>query len=88
MVSAWAVESGIVFGQIRVTEKSNEITAIPKLLDAIEIKGNIITIDAMGCQKEIAKIITEKQADFIFSGCFCFSMFFTFFQRFYRFFSS
>ena len=60
MVSAWAAENAIVFGQIKDTEKSNEITSIPKLLVAIEIKGNIFTIDAMGCQKEIAKIITEK----------------------------
>ena len=67
MVSAWAADSGIVFGQIKVAEKSNEITAIPNLLNTIEIKGNIITIDAMGCQKEIAKLITQKEGDFIFS---------------------
>ena len=67
MVSAWAAESGLVFGQVKVDEKSNEITAIPKLLDVVDVKGNIVTIDAMGCQKEIAAIISQKEGDFVLS---------------------
>ena len=57
MVSAWASECGFVLGQIKTEEKSNEITAIPQLLKILEISGCIITIDAMGCQKQIAKTI-------------------------------
>ncbi len=56
-VSAWANENRIVLGQEKVDEKSNEITAIPKLLNALEIQNCIITIDAMGCQRSIAKAI-------------------------------
>jgi len=67
IVSAWANDNEIVLGQIRVREKSNEITAIPDLLDALFIKGSVITIDAMGCQKEIAKKIVGKEADYILS---------------------
>ena len=52
-------------GQIKTETKSNEITAIPKLLDLLEIKGCIITIDAMGCQVKIAKKISDKQADYV-----------------------
>lgn len=66
MVSAWASENSVVLGQIKVDDKSNEITAIPQLLDLLEISGCIVTIDAMGCQKEIAKkIVTEKDADYV-----------------------
>ena len=66
MVSAWAAENHVVLGQIKVDEKSNEITAIPQLLDLLEISGCIVTIDAMGCQKEIArKIVKEKNADYV-----------------------
>ena len=65
IVSAWADKNEIVLGQIKVDEKSNEITAIPKLLDSLLIKDCIITIDAMGCQKNIAKKIIKKQADYI-----------------------
>ena len=65
MVSAWANKSKMVLGQVRTEEKSNEITAIPNLLELLDIKGCIVTIDAMGCQKEIAKKITEKEADYI-----------------------
>lgn len=54
MVSAWASEKRMVLGQIRTGEKSNEITAIPELLDILELKGCIVAIDAMGCQKAIA----------------------------------
>ncbi len=63
MVSAWAESNGLVLGQRKVEEKSNEITAIPKLLDALELAGTVVTIDAMGCQREIASRIVEKQAD-------------------------
>ena len=65
MVSAWASSNELVLGQVKVNEKSNEITAIPKLLEVLELKGAIISIDAMGCQKEIAKQITEQEADYI-----------------------
>jgi len=57
MVSAWASENRLVLGQVKTSEKSNEITAIPKLLDLLEVKGCIVTIDAMGCQKKIARQI-------------------------------
>lgn len=68
MVSAWAEENHVVLGQIKVDDKSNEITAIPQLLDILEIAGCIVTIDAMGCQKKIAKkIVKEKEADYVFS---------------------
>lgn len=65
IVSAWASENGICLGQVKVSEKSNEITAIPDLVDAIVNKGCTITIDAMGCQKDIAKKIRENEADYI-----------------------
>jgi predicted transposase YbfD/YdcC len=62
MVSAWAQENHISPGQVKVDEKSNEITAIPRLLELLVLKGCIVTIDAMGCQKEIASKIIEKEA--------------------------
>ncbi|MBT6953281.1 MAG: ISAs1 family transposase [Flavobacteriaceae bacterium] len=65
MVSAWANANNLLLGQIKVDEKSNEITAIPKLLDLIDVVGSLITIDAMGTQKEIAKKIIAKQADYL-----------------------
>jgi predicted transposase YbfD/YdcC len=66
MVSAWAAENHVVLGQIKVDDKSNEITVIPQLLDLLEISGCIVTIDAMGCQKKIArKIVEEKDADYV-----------------------
>jgi len=65
MVSAWAEENRMVLGQVRVDEKSNELTAIPELLQMLEITGCIVTIDAMGCQTEIAAKITQKQADYV-----------------------
>jgi len=66
MVSAWALENSVVLGQVKVDAKSNEITAIPQLLELLEISGCIVTIDAMGCQKEIAKkIVVEKKADYV-----------------------
>jgi len=66
MVSAWANSSKMVLGQLKTEEKSNEITAIPTLLELLEIKGCIVTIDAMGCQKDISAKIIEKEADYIF----------------------
>lgn len=65
IVSAWASESNMVIGQIKVNEKSNEITAIPELLDLLFLEGSIITIDAMGTQTAIAEKIVEKEADYI-----------------------
>lgn len=65
MVSAWANTAGLTLGQVKVDEKSNEITAIPELLDLLEIQGCIVTIDAMGTQRAIAKRIVEKQADYL-----------------------
>lgn len=65
MVSAFAAENGVVLGQIKTEAKSNEITAIPALLDLLDIKGCIVTIDAMGCQVDIAAKITDKKADYV-----------------------
>jgi len=65
MVSAWANQSSLSLGQIATDEKSNEITAIPKLLNMLDIKGAIVTIDAMGCQKKIAQQIVSREADYI-----------------------
>lgn len=65
VVSAWASQHRIVLGQVKVDAKSNEITAIPKLLETLSIRGCIVTIDAMGCQKEIATQIIGKQADYV-----------------------
>ena len=67
VVSAFASSMEICFGQVKTEEKSNEITAIPQLLELLEIKGLIVTIDAMGCQKKIAEKIVEKKADSLFS---------------------
>ena len=63
LVSAWASANRLVLGQLKVEEKSNEITAIPRLLQLLDLKGAVVTIDAMGCQKEIAKTMTEQGAD-------------------------
>src|SRR5262249_46627696 len=65
MVSAWASTNRLVLGQLKVEEKSNEITAIPALLQLLDLNGAVVTIDAMGCQKEIAKSITEQGADYV-----------------------
>jgi predicted transposase YbfD/YdcC len=65
MVSAWATETQVVLGQVKVDDKSNEITAIPALLKLLELSGCIVTIDAIGCQKEIAKQIVEQGADYV-----------------------
>ena len=65
MVSAWASTNNLVLAQRKVDEKSNEITAIPKLLAALELSGTVVTIDAMGCQRTIAEKIVSKKADYI-----------------------
>jgi predicted transposase YbfD/YdcC len=65
LVSAWAAETGLVLGQVATDVKSNEITAIPQLVEMLDLKGSTVTIDAMGCQKEIAGKITAKQADYV-----------------------
>ena len=67
MVSAWAQQNNLVLGQQKVADKSNEITAIPKLLTQLDIAGSVITMDAMGCQTKIAKQIIEKKADYVLS---------------------
>ena len=64
-VCAWSVENHVVLGQQACDQKSNEITAIPKLLKLLELRGAIVTIDAMGCQKEIAKQIAEAGGDYV-----------------------
>ena len=65
MVSAWASENRMVLGQTRTEAHSNEITAIPELLKVLELKGSTVTIDAMGCQKNIAQQVVEKGADYL-----------------------
>ena len=65
MVSAWAVKNQLVLGQVKTAEKSNEITAIPELLKILDIKNSIVTIDAMGCQKNIAQTIIQGEADYV-----------------------
>lgn len=65
MISAWSSRQRLVLGQTKVAEKSNEITAIPQLLDLLTIAGATVTIDAMGCQKEVAAKIVEKGADYV-----------------------
>ncbi len=65
IVSAWAHSNGLVLGQLKVADKSNEITALPKLLRALELSGCIVTVDAMGTQKQIAKEIQEADAEYV-----------------------
>ncbi len=65
MVSAWSAQNGLVLGQVKTDEKSNEITAIPELLKVLSFKGCIVTIDAMGCQKNIAKQIIDGGGDYL-----------------------
>lgn len=67
MVSAWAADMQVLLGQRKVDGKSNEITAIPQLLDMLDVQGCIVTIDAMGCQKTIARQIVQKKADYVLS---------------------
>lgn len=61
IVSAWAASNRLVLGQVKVSDKSNEITAIPNLLKMLELTGCIVTIDAMGCQKQIVQEIVKKK---------------------------
>ena len=65
MVSAWANQNRLVLGQVKVDDKSNEITAIPQLIKMLVLKGCVVTIDAMGCQTDIAKRIIEAEADYV-----------------------
>jgi len=65
VVSAWAESNGLVLGQWKVADKSNEITAVPELLRVLELAGCIVTLDAMGCQKKIAREIVEADADYV-----------------------
>lgn len=65
MVSAWAAENRLVLGQMKVDDHSNEITAIPELLALLEVSGCIVTIDAIGCQKKIARAIVNRDADYV-----------------------
>jgi predicted transposase YbfD/YdcC len=65
IVSAWAEGNGLVLGQLKVADKSNEITAVPELLRVLELSGCIVTVDAMGCQKKIATGIVEADADYV-----------------------
>ena len=65
MVSAWAIENSLVLGQVKTDEKSNEITAIPELLRALALEGCLVSIDAMGCQRAIAKPIVEQGGDYL-----------------------
>src|SRR5208337_1271607 len=65
MVSAFAARQRLVLGQLKVADKSNEIVAIPKLLEMLAIEGAIVTIDAMGCQRDIARKILDKKADYV-----------------------
>ena len=65
VVSAWASQNQMVLGQVKTEEKSNEITAIPKLLEMLELKGTLVTIDAMGCQKKIVNKIIDKGANYL-----------------------
>ena len=67
MVSAFAARQRLVLGQVKVTEKSNEIIAIPKLLAMLAVEGAIVTIDAMGCQRDIARAVLDKKADYVLS---------------------
>jgi predicted transposase YbfD/YdcC len=65
LVSAWATEANLTLGQVAVDDKSNEITAIPKLLELLDLKGMLVSIDAIGCQKEIASKIVERGGDYL-----------------------
>jgi len=68
VVSAWAGQTGLTLGQVAVDAKSNEITAMPQLLQLLDLRQKTVTIDAMGCQKEIAKIIVEQKGDYVLAA--------------------
>lgn len=65
VVNAWCTEAGVSLGQLKTEEKSNEITAVPELLRLLHLRGAIVTLDAMGCQKKIASTILEREADYL-----------------------
>ena len=65
MVSAWATQNTLTLGQVKTEAKSNEITAIPQLLDLLDLHDCVVTIDAMGCQREIAQQITDGGANYV-----------------------
>jgi len=65
VVSAWAGQTGLTLGQVAVDQKSNEITALPQLLELLDLQQKVVTIDAMGCQKEIAHIVVEQEGDYV-----------------------
>lgn len=65
IISAWASESGLALGHVKVDDKSNEITALPKLLEMLDIRDRTVTMDAMGCQKELAEQIVDKGGDYV-----------------------
>ena len=67
LVSAWACHQGVSLGQIKVADKSNEIPAMPQLLELLDVSGCIVTIDAMGCQTDIAQTIVDSDADYVFA---------------------
>jgi predicted transposase YbfD/YdcC len=67
IVNAWSVHHGLVLGQVKTDAKSNEITAIPELLKLLDLKDSVVTVDAMGCQKHMAKQIVEQEAVYVFS---------------------
>lgn len=67
LVSAWAADNRLMLGQVKTQERSNEIEAIPRLLNVLDVSNTIITIDAMGCQKSIAQEILDKKADYVLS---------------------
>ena len=67
LVSAWACRNGVVLGQVKTDEKSNEITVVPELLERLELKGCIVTLDAMGCQRAIAAQVQEGGGDYVLS---------------------
>jgi hypothetical protein len=65
MLNAWSVENRLVLGQLAVEEKSNEITAVPQLMDMLDLKGRVVTADALNCQKTVAAKAMEKKADYL-----------------------
>jgi predicted transposase YbfD/YdcC len=67
MLSAWCDENSLILGQVAISNKSNEITAIPELLNLLDIENKVISLDAMGCQREIAELIIKKKGDYVFS---------------------
>ena len=65
LISAWATETGVALGQVRVADHANEIVALPTLLEQVVVAGSVVTIDAIGCQREVARTIVERQGDYV-----------------------